>query len=84
MTDVTNNQAQNRYELTVDGETAVAEYRLEGNTIIFTHTAVPKAIDDKGVGTRLVKGALVDARGRGLTVDPQCPFVAHVVEEQGG
>ena len=84
MSDMTNNEAENRYELTVDGETAVAEYRMEGDTIVFTHTVVPKAIDGEGVGTRLVEAALADARGKGLTVNPQCPFVAHVVEEQGG
>lgn len=84
MTDVRDNQAEHRYELTVDGELAVAEYKLDGDTIRFTHTLVPKAIDGQGVGTRLVRAALADARQRGLTVDPQCPFVAHVVNNQGG
>jgi predicted GNAT family acetyltransferase len=29
-----------------------------------------------GVGSRLILGALTDARSRGLKVRPQCPFVA--------
>ncbi len=82
MSDVTNNQGQNRYELTVDGETATAEYTLAGDTITFTHTVVPRAVDGQGVGTRLVTGALDDAKAKGLTVVPQCPFVAHVIEER--
>ena len=81
MSDVTNNGAQNRYELTHDGETAMAEYTRDGDTLTFTHTVVPRAIDGQGVGTRLVEGALDDVAARGLKVVPQCPFVAHVIEE---
>lgn len=81
MTDVTNNEAKNCYELTVEGTTAVAEYTREGDRITFTHTVVPREIDGEGVGTRLVTAALDDATAQGLTVVPQCPFVAHVIEE---
>ncbi len=81
MSDVTNNEAKNRYELTVEGMTAMAEYTLDDDRITFTHTVVPREIDGKGVGTRLVTAALDDARERNLTVVPQCPFVAHVIEE---
>lgn len=84
MTDVTNNEAKHRYELTVGSETAVAEYKRTGDVIVFTHTVVPKTIDGQGVGTSLVKAALADARERGLTIDPQCPFVAHVMEDRPG
>ncbi len=81
MTDVTNNEAQSRYELTLEGTTAIADYTREGDRITFTHTLVPRKIDGEGVGTTLITAALDDARERGLTVVPQCPFVAHVIEE---
>ena len=81
MSDVTNNEGASRYELTHGGEMAVAEYTRDGDTLTFTHTVVPRAIDGQGLGTRLVTGALDDVAARGLKVVPQCPFVAHVIEE---
>ena len=59
----------------------MAEYTRSGDVLTFTHTVVPRAIDGQGVGTRLVTGALDDVAALGLKVVPQCPFVAHVIEE---
>nr|WP_209308341.1 GNAT family N-acetyltransferase [Sphingomonas corticis] len=61
--------------MTVEGHQAVAAYQLEGDTIVFTHTIVPGAIEGRGVGSRLIRGALDLVRDRGLKVVPQCPFV---------
>lgn len=80
MTDVTNNEALQRYELVVDGVTAIAEYRIAGERIIFHHTLVPPVLEGRGVGRKLVMAALDDAEARGLDVVPQCWFVAKVVE----
>lgn len=79
---VTDNRAAGRYELAVDGHVAFAEYRIEGQRILFPHTEVPAALEGKGVGTRLVKAALADARARGLEIVPQCSFVAAMVRRE--
>ena len=77
MSDVRDDRAGSRYELVADeGGTAFAEYRLAGDTITFTHTVVPPELEGRGIGSGLVKGALDDVRARGLTVVPQCSFVA--------
>ena len=78
--EVRNNEAERRYELEVDGELAIAEYRLRPGRISFTHTGVPDAIEGRGIGKRLVKAALADARAKGLKVVPICPFVKHYIE----
>jgi predicted GNAT family acetyltransferase len=80
MGEIRNNQAENRYELDEEGVTAFAEYRLRGGRISFTHTLVPKEIEGRGVGSRLVRGALDDVRRRGLKVVPICPFVKAYME----
>jgi uncharacterized protein len=36
---------------------------------------VPPELGGKGVGSRLIKGALDQVRAEGLKVIPQCPFV---------
>jgi predicted GNAT family acetyltransferase len=77
---VRDNKAEHEFELVVDGHRAVAAYQLEGDTIVFTHTIVPKAIEGRGVASRLIRGALDQARDRGLKVIPQCPFVAAYIK----
>lgn len=77
---VSNNEAAHRYELKVDGHLAIAAYRLRPGRITFTHTEVPDAVGGRGVGTRLVKAALDDARAQGLKVVPACPFVKRYVD----
>jgi predicted GNAT family acetyltransferase len=77
---VTHNPAAHRYELAVDGHLAIAEYRLRPGRISFTHTEVPDALEGRGIGKRLVKAALDDARAKGLKVVPICPFVKHYID----
>jgi predicted GNAT family acetyltransferase len=76
MSDVRNNTAQNRFELDVDGHQAVAYYRMAPGVITFIHTEVPQELSGRGIGTKLVRGALEMVRAQGLKVVPQCPFVS--------
>ena len=80
MDKVRDNAAEQEFELTVAGRRAVAAYQLEGARIVFTHTVVPPEIEGRGVGSRLIRGALDAVRDRGLRVVPQCPFVAAYIE----
>ena len=72
---VSNNPAHHRFELVVDGHIAATYYELAGGVITFVHTEVPPELGGKGVGSRLVKGALDQVRADGLKVIAQCPFV---------
>ena len=75
MSDVINNKAHHRYELEVEGHLAATYYTLEGDVLTFVHTEVPPELGGKGVGSKLVQGALDQVRARGLKLIPQCPFV---------
>jgi uncharacterized protein len=75
MTDVVNNKARDRFELTVDGHLAATYYKLADGVITFVHTEVPPELGGQGVGSRLVKGALDQVRADGLKVIAECPFV---------
>ena len=70
------NEETRRFEVTLAGETAFAEYRLVDHGIILPHTVVPEAHEGKGVGSALAKFALGYAREQGLKVIPLCPFIA--------
>jgi len=70
-----------RYELLVAGKLAgVSTYKLDGETMTFVHTEVRPAFEGRGLGGRLAKHVLDDARRRGLRVVPRCPFIAAYIE----
>jgi uncharacterized protein len=76
MSEVRDNPDLHRFELVVDGHLAFAEYRREGEVIVFTHTIVHPALQGQGVGSRLIEGALSQLRERGETLRAECSFVA--------
>ena len=79
--DVTDNPAEHRYEAHLDGALAgFAQYRDGPGRRIFTHTEVDPAFEGHGVGGALASAALDDVRRIGLTVVPQCPFIAAYIE----
>lgn len=79
--DVRDNAAEGRYELMVEGHLAAAYYKKDGNVVTFVHTEVPKELGGKGVGSRLVKGALEQVRAQNLKVVAQCPFVKGYIDK---
>lgn len=70
------NPKMQRFELRIGELTAIADYHINGRTMEFTHTEVPAALEGRGVGSRLVRFALDEARRRGFRVLPACRFVA--------
>jgi len=76
---VTHNEPVHRFEVHVDGETAVLTYRRQGDTITFIHTGVPNGIGRHGIGSELVRTGLEYAKSQGLKVIPLCPFAAAYV-----
>ena len=70
-----NDEAQQRYEISVDGELAgFVQYRAKPGLIALIHTEVDDRFEGQGLGGRLIAHALDDARARGLAVLPFCPF----------
>jgi len=78
---VTMNDRTHRFEVTLGGETAFAEYSLLHDALVLPHTVVPDAFAGKGVGSALAKAALAYAREHGLKVKPICPFIAGYINK---
>ena len=75
MNEVTNNTAKHCFELAVDGHIAASHYEIADGVITFVHTEVPPELGGKGIGSKLIKGALDQVRNDGLKVIALCPFV---------
>lgn len=71
------NPEKKRFELDVDGHTAIIESILaKGDIMFLTHTEVPVALEGKGVGKRIVESALNYIKDHNYKLAPLCPFVA--------
>jgi predicted GNAT family acetyltransferase len=80
-TGVRDNSAESRYELLVNGLVrGTLNYRAGPESITLVHTEVDPELEGRGLGSRLVRDALEDIRGRGLRVVPVCPFVTSYLE----
>jgi predicted GNAT family acetyltransferase len=77
--EVTHNSEDHRFEMTVDSHLAVLNYILKGEIIIFTHTGVPPAIGNRGLGSKLVETGLNYARENDLKVRSTCWFVSKYI-----
>jgi predicted GNAT family acetyltransferase len=71
---VTDNQAESRFELRADGHLAELDYRLNGKRLVLIHTETPVELEGRGIGGRLVAAAVDRAAREGLTLVPLCPF----------
>lgn len=69
-----------QFEIHIDSQIAELAYYLNGNTIIFTHTGVPSALEGQGIGSKLVKTGLQYARDNNLKVQSMCWFVSGYLE----
>ncbi|MEV4544281.1 GNAT family N-acetyltransferase [Micromonospora echinaurantiaca] len=54
----------------------VVTYQLTGAIIAYTHTEVDTAFEGQGVGSTLARAVMDDARAKGRTVVPICPFLS--------
>jgi predicted GNAT family acetyltransferase len=60
----------------MEGQRAVLDYVLDGNTMTIVHTGVPPPIAGRGIAAELVHSALAAARTQGWKVVPACSYAA--------
>jgi predicted GNAT family acetyltransferase len=73
---VVHNAIKQRFELNVDGQTVVTEYRMSGGVMTFFHTLTPPPLRGRGLAARVVQAALEFARAERLKVVPLCWYVS--------
>lgn len=72
---VVDNRVGKRFELTVDGKTAVLLYERTPRSLVLVHTEVPVALRGRHLADQLAKAAIDQAHAEGLQVVAVCPFV---------
>lgn len=77
---VIDNPDAGQFEAHVEGHTAFVSYIKHGDTIIFTHTEVPKELQGRGLAGVLARGVLERARSEGWRVVVRCPYIKSYIE----
>lgn len=75
---VTDNQAESKFEIRVDGELAgfIVYRRLQHEQLInLIHTEVEQRFEGQGLAGQLARFALDTARKEGIGVLPSCPYI---------
>ncbi|MCX6057519.1 MAG: GNAT family N-acetyltransferase [Chloroflexi bacterium] len=72
---VIHNTERKSFEVHLDSHKAELNYYLGGDTITFTHTGVPSALEGRGIGSLLVSSGLKYAKENNLNVKSLCWFV---------
>jgi predicted GNAT family acetyltransferase len=74
--EIRDNREAKRYELEVEGQTAVVIYNPVAGGLLITETIVPIPLEGRGIASRLAKHVLADLRARELLILPTCTFFA--------
>jgi uncharacterized protein len=73
---IVDNAEDECYELWLDEEIAGGiEYETKPGVVVLIHTEIDPEFEGRGLGSKLIAGALQDIRTRGLKLEPICPFV---------
>lgn len=73
---VTDNAAQRRFELEVDGQIVFADYRRRDGVLAITHVEAPPSLRGSGAAGRLMEGVMAIARAEAVKVAPLCSYAA--------
>jgi len=77
---VVDNPDENQFQAHVDGHVAFVSYIKHGDTIVLTHTEVPKELQGRGLANVLARAVLERARAERWTVIARCPFISKYIE----
>lgn len=77
--EITNNSAENRFEVWIDGQLSKLDYIEDGDTIVMTHVGVHPEHRGGGVAGRITQVAMEYAKQRNLRVIPMCSYVASYI-----
>jgi len=81
MCQIDHDPAAQRFTTVLDGMRAVLDYTLADGVMTITHTGVPPSIEGRGIAGRLMREALIIARGNGWRVLPACSYAAAYIKK---
>ena len=69
------NETENVFEMAVEGQKAIIEYKEYPGKIALVHTEVPPALEGRGIATAIIEKTLSYIEKNHLRLIPLCPMV---------
>jgi predicted GNAT family acetyltransferase len=73
---VTHNEAENTFEVWIDGRLCKLDYMRDGKNFVITHVGVHPEFRGQGVAGKIMEAGLEYARQNSLRVIPMCSYAA--------
>ena len=73
---ITDNAADKRFELDVDGKTVFADYSLDGDTLRIHYVEAPPELRGSGAASSLMEGVAQLAQDNHYRIVPICGYAA--------
>ena len=78
--DLVKNETGNRFEMNVDGNTAIIEYKEYPGKIALLHTEVPPQLEGKGAATAIIEKTLDYIEKKNFKLIPLCPLLVAYIK----
>jgi len=79
--EVIHNEAENRFEVWIDGQLSKLDYNDHDDTIVMMHVGVHPEQRGQGIAGKLTQVALEYAKEKNLRVIPMCSYVAAYIHK---
>ncbi|MGB8982924.1 MAG: GNAT family N-acetyltransferase [Anaerolineales bacterium] len=76
---VTHNEAENTFEVQIDGRLSRLDYMRDGRNFVITHVGVHPDFRGQGLAGRIMDAGLEYARQNSLRVIPMCSYAASYI-----
>jgi predicted GNAT family acetyltransferase len=77
--EVTHNEAEDRFEVWIDGHLCKLDYIRDGNNFVIAHVGVYPEFRGLGVAGKIVEASLEYAKQNSLRVIPMCYYAASYI-----
>ncbi|NWG06553.1 MAG: N-acetyltransferase [Chloroflexi bacterium] len=74
--EIIHNEAENRFEVWIDGYLSKLDYIRDGRNFVITHVGVYPKLRGQGLAGRITQAGLEYAKANKLRVIPMCSYVA--------
>ena len=74
--EIKHNEADNTFEVWIDGYRSKLDYILDGKNFVITHVGVYPTLRGQGIAGKIVEAGLKYARENALRVIPMCSYAA--------